>query len=180
MRRKAKFEDLWQQGLETVYEAETRIVAALPKMIAACSSEELSGALASHLEQTMQQVGRLEKIFEEMGEEPRSRTSEGLSGLLADGENLISEIEKSATLDVALAAAARKVEHWEMVAYESLSEIAEMLGQEDAVELLQQTLDEESEAADLLNEIASSVLNGDAEVDDEDEEEEDEEIESEV
>ena len=180
MKRKAKFQDLWQRGLESVYDAETRIVAALPRMIAACSSEELSGALSNHLEQTRQQLIRLEKIFEQMGEEPRPRESFGLSGLLVDGENLMSEIEKSATLDVALAAAARKVEHWEMVAYESLSEIAEMLGLEDAVELLQETLDEESEAADILNEVATSVLNGDAEADEMGEEEDDEEVESEV
>lgn len=180
MKRKAKFEDLWQRGLETVYDAEARIVTALPKMIAACSSQELSEALSNHLEQTRQQVIRLEKIFEQMGQEPRSRESQGLSGLLLDGENLISEIEKSATLDVALAAAAREVEHWEMVAYESLSEIAEMLGQEDAVKLLQETLDEESEAADILNEVATSVLNGDAEADETGGEEDDEEVESEV
>lgn len=179
MKREAKFEDLFQHGLETLYDAEGRIVAALPKMMAACSSQELAGAFAAHLEQTRLQVKRLEKIFEQMGEDPRGRESEGLNGLLIDGENLISEMEKSVTLDVALAAGARKVEHWEMVAYESVSSIAEMLGQQEAVELFQETLDEESEADDNLNEIAAAILNGDS-LGDEEEEDDEEEVESEV
>ena len=183
MKRDAKFEDVFQQGLETLYDAESRIVAALPKMMAACSSEELAGAFASHLEQSKQHVTRLEKIFEQMGEDPRGRESEGLNGLLIDGESLIAGMEKSITLDVALAAGARKVEHWEMVAYESLSGIAEMLGQQEAVELFQETLDEESEADDTLNEIAASILSGDSlgeEDRDVEDEEDDEEVESEV
>src|SRR4051794_26685415 len=119
MKKDAKFEDLFEEALETIYDAEGQIVAALPKMMAACSSEELAGAFAGHLEVTKKQVARLETIFENMGEEPRSRDCEAMQGLLKEGERHIAEMEKSATLDVALAVAGRKVEHFEIVAYES-------------------------------------------------------------
>ncbi|MCU1233244.1 MAG: hypothetical protein JWP63_1211 [Candidatus Solibacter sp.] len=161
MKKDTKFEDLFERGLETLYEAETQILAALPKMMAAASSEELAGAFSSHLEETRQHVSRLETIFEQMGEEPRGRESEGLRGLLADGDTIIADMEKSSTLDVGLATGARKVEHWEMVAYESMCAMAEMLGQHDAFDLLQETLEEENEADETLAQMVESILIGD-------------------
>jgi ferritin-like metal-binding protein YciE len=175
MKSEFKFEDLFERGLETLYDAETQIVAALPKLMTAASSELLAGAFSAHLEATKNHVTRLETIFEQMGEEPRGRESEGLRGLLADGEALIGDLEKSSTLDVALATCARKVEHWEMVAYESLSGMAELVGQHDAFELLQETLDEESDADETLAQLADSILTGDATPDEEIEIDEEEE-----
>jgi len=177
MKKETKFEDLFEQGLETLYEAETQIAAALPKMMAAASSEELAGAFASHLEVTRQQITRLESIFEQLGEEPRGRESEGLRGILADAETLISDMEKSSTLDVGLAFGARKVEHWEMMAYESMCGVAEMLGQHDALELLQETLEEENDTDETLAQLADSILTGDDMGDEEEFEEEEEETE---
>jgi ferritin-like metal-binding protein YciE len=167
MKKETKFEDLFSHGLETLYDAEEQIVGALPKMMAAASSEELAGEFASHLEVTKQQIARLESVFEQMGEEPRGRESQAIRGMIADAETLIGEMEKSSTLDVALAAAARKVEHWEIVAYESLSAIAELLGQHDALDQLQQTLEEETQADEGLADLAESIMSGDAAGDEE-------------
>jgi ferritin-like metal-binding protein YciE len=107
-------------------------------------------------------VVRLETIFEQMSEQPKDRTSQAMRALLTEGEDLIAEIEKSPALDVALAGAARKVEHWEIAAYESLGTLAEVLGLQQIVELLQESLEEEGQADDALADTADAILEGDA------------------
>ena len=107
MKKAAKFEDLLGAGIEELYDAEKQILAALPTLIAASSSEDLSGALAEELEEAKEQVGRLETLFEEMSEEPRSRECRPVQAMLAEGERLIGELEKSPVLDAALIATAR-------------------------------------------------------------------------
>src|SRR5579863_6459985 len=134
MKKEAKFEYLFQEELEDLYDAEQQIVAALPKVIAASSSEELSAALESHLEETREQVKRLESIFEKMSQQPGGRECKGVTGLLAEGESLIQELAKSPVLDIALAGAARKVEHYEIAAYSATYGLAEMLGRQEVCE----------------------------------------------
>lgn len=177
----AKFEDVLREGLEDLYDAEQQIVEALPKMAKAASSEDLVTAFQDHLEETKGQVERLTKIFEAMGEQPGGKRCAGMQGLLKEGEELIQEMNPSAALDVALIAAAQKVEHYEIAAYGSMRTLAEVLGQQDAADLLEETLDEEKAADDTLTEVAESILQGDASDEDEDEEEieDDEEIEDE-
>ena len=160
MKKGARIEDLYQEGLETLYEAENQIVAALPKMISATSFEDLAAALEVHLEETKEQVARLEAIFESMGGQPQGRDSDGMRGILADSEKLIAQFERSPALDLALTGAARKVEHWEMAAYENLVSLAEMLGQQEAVERLQQTLAEEMKADELLVDTGAGIAAG--------------------
>src|SRR5260370_11659684 len=105
-----RFEDLFEEGIETLYDAETQIVDALPKMMAASSSKELAIAFASHLIETRRHVTRLEDIFQLMGKEPRGRAGDAIRGLLFDATALIDGMEVSATLDLAPVPAARMVE----------------------------------------------------------------------
>ena len=161
LKKHKKFEDFFEEENETLYDAEMRIVDALPRMMAAASSKELAIAFASHLEETRRHVTRLEDIFQIMGEEPRGRTSDAISGFLSDISTLIDGMRESATLDLALVTTARMIEHWEMVAYESAAAIAGMLGQLSASDLLEKTLEEEGAADDTLATIAASLLGGD-------------------
>ncbi len=160
--KEAKFEDLFREELEDLYDAEKQIVGALPKMVAAASNAELASAFEQHLQQTREQVKRLDRIFESMGEQPGSRKCEGMQGLLQEGEKLITEMEKSPVLDAALIGAAQKVEHYEISAYGTARSMAEMLGQAETAELLDETLDEEKETDETLTEIAESIMTGDA------------------
>lgn len=166
MKTEGKFEGIFQQQIEDIYDAEKQLVEALPKLIAESSSEALAGALQLHLDETKEQVVRLEAIFERMGEQPGSRKCEGMQGLLAEGEKSISKLKKSPVLDVALIAAAQKVEHYEIAAYGSACAMAEMLGQEDTLLLLQETLEEERDADESLSEVAESILSGDDQAED--------------
>jgi ferritin-like metal-binding protein YciE len=143
--KQANFEELFIDQIQDLYDAEKQIVAALPNMQAAASSSELAGAFEEHLEQTKQQVQRLERIFEMMGEQPKAKTCEAMQGLLKEGQQLIEEYSQSAVLDAALIGAAQKVEHYEISGYGTARTTAAMLGQGDAADLLEETLEEEKE-----------------------------------
>jgi ferritin-like metal-binding protein YciE len=162
MKDELKLESIFLEMLADLYDAEKQIVEALPKLIAEADSELLSGALQLHLDETKEQVVRLETIFERMGEQPGAGRSEAMLGLLSEGEKSLGKFRKSPALDIALIASAQKVEHYEMAAYGSACALAETLGQEEALALLQETEDEERTAAENLSEVAQGILTGDA------------------
>jgi len=174
--KEGKFEELFQEELSDIYDAERQIIQALPKMAEAASSEELAEAFREHLEVTRQQVKRLDKVFQKLGQMPGKKTCEGMQGLLREGEKMIGEMEKSPVLDAGLISAAQKVEHYEISAYGTVRSMAEMLGQDEAAELLEETLEEEKETDETLTEIAESIM---SEAGGEGEEEEEEELEEE-
>jgi ferritin-like metal-binding protein YciE len=154
--------ELYVDTLKDMYSAEKQIVRSLPKMIKAASSEDLSTALREHLEVTEQQVARLEQIFQGLGSSGRGKKCKGMQGLLEEGGELIEEGDPSPVLDAGMIIAAQKVEHYEIAAYGSLRTFAEMLGETDAVDLLDQSLVEEKEADETLTEIAERTVNPEA------------------
>jgi ferritin-like metal-binding protein YciE len=155
-----RFETLFREQLETLYNAEKQNAAALPKLIAAASSDDLAILLQSHLEETNEQVVRLEQIFAAMGEEPAVRESTGMKGLIQEGESLISRIEKGGLLDVSVIDAAQKMDQYEMCGYGTVQAIAQVLGQQDTAELLEETIEEKKRADENLWEIAESIFEG--------------------
>jgi len=173
--KEAKFDELFRDQLEDLYDAEKQIIQALPKMSEAASNEELKAAFDEHLQQTREQVKRLDRVFKSIGEKPKGKTCEGMQGLLKEGEKMIAEIPQSPVRDAALIGAAQKVEHYEISGYGTARTMAEMLGQQDSAELLEETLDEEKATDDTLTEIAESIMTGEDSDEDEEEEEEVEE-----
>jgi ferritin-like metal-binding protein YciE len=163
--------DLLVHELKDLYSAETQLVKALPKMAKAASDEDLVEAFEEHLEQTKGQVERLERVFEILGEKPRGKTCEAMKGLVAEGEEVISEDATDDVKDAALIAAAQKVEHYEIAGYGTVRTFAQLLGEKEVANLLQETLDEEGETDQKLTEIAES-LNVEALAGSDDEEEE--------
>jgi ferritin-like metal-binding protein YciE len=163
------FEKLFADELADIYDAEQQILKALPKMIQAVSSDELREALEEHRVQTEGQVERLEQIFSEIGEQPKKKCK-GMAGLLAEGEEMIKEDLEPEVKDAALIGAAQKVEHYEIAAYGTARTFAAYLGNERAIELLEETLEEEKEADQLLTQIAEASVNSEAAASGEDEE----------
>ena len=155
-------DELLYEEIQDLFDAEKQIVRALPKMVKAAASEELRNALAEHLEETKEQVTRLEKVFEALGEPAKGKKCKGMEGLLEEGEEIISELPESSVRDAGLIAAAQKVEHYEMSGYGSARTFAQILGHEEAAELLEETLEEEKAADEKLTEIAVSVINVEA------------------
>lgn len=150
---------LYIHELSDVYDAEHQLIKALPKMAGAASTEELRQAFANHLEETQSQVERLEKVFSLINEKAKRVTCKGMKGLIEEGEEMIKEDGDPAVKDAGLIAAAQRVEHYEMAAYGCARTYAELLGQKDAVVLLQASLDEERAADQALTDLAESVIN---------------------
>jgi ferritin-like metal-binding protein YciE len=151
------FQELFLDEMKDVYDAEHRIVRALPKMIEKAGSDALRTALENHLRETEQQIERLERGFEQLGESPKRRSCKGMEGLLSEGEEMMKESEDDNLRDAAIIAAAQKVEHYEMATYGTLREWARQLGYEDLARTLQETLDEEGNADKKLTELSGTL-----------------------
>jgi ferritin-like metal-binding protein YciE len=150
-------QDLYTEQLMDLYDAEQQIIKALPEMIDQTTSQQLKDALTQHLQVTREQASRLEEIFSELGQKPKREKCKGMQGVLAEGSELVEEVKNDELRDAAIIAAAQRVEHYEMAGYGTARTYAELLGQNQASELLQQTLDEEKEADQKLTELASDI-----------------------
>jgi ferritin-like metal-binding protein YciE len=153
---------LYTDELRDLYNAENQLLKALPKMAKAASSEDLKDAFDKHLEQTKGHVKRLEQIFEALGEKPKGKTCRAMKGLIEEGSEILKEDGEDSVIDAGIIVAAQKVEHYEIAGYGSVRTFAHLLGQNKAAELLQTTLDEESETNELLNRLAEGVVNPEA------------------
>ena len=160
----SKLKELFVEELKDIYWAEKHLIKALPKMAKASTSEELAGAFENHLVQTQEHVSRIEQVFEQLEMAARAKKCEAMEGLVMEAQQAIEDTDKgTATRDAALIISAQKVEHYEIASYGSLVQLAKTIGLNDAIELLQQTLDEEKETDVLLTELAVSEVNINAE-----------------
>jgi ferritin-like metal-binding protein YciE len=155
---------LYVEELRDLYNAENQLLKALPKMAKQASAPELKQAFKDHLEQTEEHVERLEEIFEKLDKNPAGKTCKAMKGLIEEGSEIMEEKGEDSVLDAGLIAAAQKVEHYEIASYGTVRAFANMLGEEDAAELLQETLDEEGETDKRLSELAEEIVNVEATV----------------
>src|ERR1700677_2683845 len=155
-------EDLFLEQVEDLYDAERRLVKALPKMAEAATSQALRQAFESHLLETEGHVSRLESVFRTLGQDPKTHTCDAMKGLVSEGADIISDIDQSSLRDAGLIAAANRVEHYEIAAYGSARTFAQTLGLGQAAALLEQTLQEEKEADQKLTQLAQHMVNDEA------------------
>jgi ferritin-like metal-binding protein YciE len=163
-------QELFVEQIRDLYDAEKQLVKALPKMAKAAESEELAEGLRSHLVETQRHVSRLEDVFGMVGIPAKGKTCKAMKGLVEEGSEALQEDEKGALRDLAIIAAAQRVEHYEISAYGTARTLAEHLGMTDAAELLEQTEEEEKQADSNLTKAAVTLYQqseeGDAEEDD--------------
>ncbi len=151
-------EDLLLDQVQDLYDAEKQLVRALPKMKKAAASEDLQEAIESHLQETRNQVARLERVFEELDKKPKSKPCKAMRGLVEEGGEAIDEHAPEPISDLAIIAAAQRVEHYEISAYGTAKAIANHLGQNAIASLLEETENEEKAADEKLTEIAATLL----------------------
>jgi ferritin-like metal-binding protein YciE len=152
-------QELLVEELKDLYSAEKQILRSLPKVARKVQSDELRQALEEHVEQTGQQVQRLETVLEKMGESPRGKKCKGMEGLIAENDELLEEDADPEVLDAGLIVGMQKVEHYEIAGYGSCVTFAKLLGDRESAELLAQTLDEEEKADKRLSAIAKRTVN---------------------
>ena len=176
MAKPGTLHDAFVDELRDTYDAEKQVTKALPKMAKVARSPELRAAFEAHLEETREQIRRLEEVFAGLGEKVRGKHCDGVAGIIEEGKAIMEEDFDDATMDACLIAAAQRVEHYEMAAYGTLAAWARVMGHAQAAALLEQTLGEEKATDEKLSTLAEDGINqsaGDAAHPGDDEEEDD-------
>lgn len=150
---------LFEDQLADLYYVEKQLLKALPKMAEKATNAELSEAFTAHLADTEGQVERLEDIFASIGKPAKAKKCPAIDGILEEGKEIMDEFSDDPALDAGLVSAAQKVEHYEVTSYGSLKAWAEQLQLEEAVGLIEETLEEEKSADEKLTGIAEAVVN---------------------
>ncbi len=152
-------QDLFVHDLKDLYNAETQLLKALPRMAKKATSPDLKQAFEKHTRETENQIKRLEQIFEELDESPKGKKCKAMEGLIEEGKEIMEEDVEPEVLDAGLIGAAQKVEHYEIASYGTVRTFATVLGRDDVANLLQKTLDEEGETNKKLTALAESGIN---------------------
>ncbi|MEF2551649.1 ferritin-like domain-containing protein [Aurantimonas sp. A2-1-M11] len=152
-------DDLFLHTLQDIYYAEKQIAKALPKMAKKAQSDDLKTAFQTHLEETKEQVTRLEEVFESIGQKPKAVKCDAIVGIIHEATELMDEVEDPETLDAAMLAAAQAVEHYEIARYGTLITWAGTLGHKDVVSKLQETLKQEKATDEKLSKLAGAKIN---------------------
>jgi ferritin-like metal-binding protein YciE len=163
--------DLFVHELKDLYNAESQLVKALPRMVRAANADDLKEALEHHLEQTREHATRLEQVLSDFGTAGRGVKCEGMAAIIEEGKKLMESDAAEDTMDAGLIGAAQKAEHYEIAGYGTARTWARTLGLHDAAQILQQTLEEEAEANEKLTQIAEASINVAAAEDEQEEEE---------
>ncbi|MFO7524916.1 MAG: ferritin-like domain-containing protein [Ignavibacteriaceae bacterium] len=150
---------LFEDELKDIYWAEKALTKAIPKMIKNATSTDLIDALESHLSETQNQVTRLEEVFNSIDKKAAAKKCDAMEGLIKEGQEIMEECEEGAMCDAGIISAAQKIEHYEIASYGTLRQFAETLELTEAVDLLEETLNEEKAADQKLSEVAISAVN---------------------
>jgi ferritin-like metal-binding protein YciE len=148
---------LYVDELRDLLDAENQLIKAIPEMAKASTSNQLRSGLEHHLEQTKNHARRIEQILEALGEAPKGKKCKGMQGIVAEGKEILDEDYEGALMDAGIISAAQRVEHYEIGAYGCVREYAQFLGENEAVSLLSQTLEEEKETDQKLTELAHTI-----------------------
>jgi len=152
-------QELMVEELRDLYSAENQLLKALPKVAKATDNGELRAAFEQHTQETQVHVERLEQIFKQLGEKPTGKKCKGMEGLIEENKEMMSEDAEPEVMDAGLIVGSQKIEHYEIAGYGSAVTFAKLLGNDQAAQLLSQTLDEEERTDKKLTEIAESTIN---------------------
>src|SRR6185295_11457015 len=158
-----QLDELFHDTLKDIYFAEKKILSTLPKMMKAAQNEDLKAAFEKHRGETQGHVERLERVFGMIDKKPQGKTCAAIVGITEEGAEIMEEYKGSPAHDAGLLAAAQAVEHYEISRYGTMIAWAEELGLDDAVSLLEETLEEEEATDEALTEIAKTAINQEAE-----------------
>lgn len=163
MSKMTSLQDLLEHQLADLYSAETQQLAAMPKLVQAATNPQLKKAFEKHVEQTKVQIGRLETIGKEMGIKLTGETCLAMKGLIKEAQGFIEEDATPAVKDAGLIAEAQRIDHYEISGYGTAHRYAAQLGHANVAKLLAETLEQEKDADEALNDLAIEVINEKAE-----------------
>src|SRR3954452_22842130 len=152
-------QELLVEELKDIYNAESQLLKAMPRMAKKAKNRQLKTAFETHMKETEGQIERLGQVFEALGEKAKGKKCHAMEGLVEEAKEMMGEDMEDDVMDAALIAAAQKVEHYEIASYGTVRAWAQILGNKEAVRLLQQTLDEEGKTDKLLSKLAEENIN---------------------
>lgn len=155
-------EALFLHNLKDIYFAEEQILKALPAMAQAAEADELKAAFETHRTETEDQIRRLERIFELLDQRPQGTPCEGILGIIKEGQKVMQDFAGGEAFEAGLIAAAQSIEHYEIARYGTLKAWADQLGLAEAADLLEQSLEEETDTDEILTELAEDAINPEA------------------
>jgi ferritin-like metal-binding protein YciE len=145
--------------LGRAYDAEHQFLEGQREMLQQASNPQLKEMLNGHIGMTEQQIGRLEQIFSQLGQQPQRNTCAAAAALIADGRSLLEQVAGNPQLiDVVIADAQCKIEHSEVATYRGLVMGAQALGQQEALGLLEVNLQEEEQTAQMVEDNTPRLL----------------------
>ncbi|WP_128255345.1 ferritin-like domain-containing protein [Falsirhodobacter deserti] len=150
---------LFYETLKDIYYAERKGTTALRRLARAAQNPDLKAAFEEHEEESQQQVERLTQLFEMIGKRPRGKTCDAIEGIISEAHEIMEEFKGTTALDAGIVAAAQAVEHYEIARYGTMKSWAQKLGMDDAVTLIDQTLQEEISSDEKLSKLAETVIN---------------------
>jgi ferritin-like metal-binding protein YciE len=148
---------LFEDELKDIYWAEKALTKALPKMIKNATSSELANAIRTHLKETEGHVTNVEMVFKVLGKKAQAKKCDAMEGLIKEAQGIMEDTEKGAMRDAGIISAAQKVEHYEIASYGTLRTFAQILGLDDAIEILEAILEEEKNADEILTGVAETI-----------------------
>jgi len=154
--------DLFEDSLKDIYWAEKALAKALPKMQKNATDEKLQSAIENHIVETEEHIVRLEQCFEALGKKAQAKKCDAMQGLLDEGKSIMEETEPGAVRDSGIVAAAQKVEHYEIATYGTLAAFAKVLKEDECMNILLMTLNEEKNCNELLTKLADTNINSQA------------------
>ncbi len=154
----ANAHEVFLHDLGDVYDAEHRFLEGQQEMVQEATDQTLRSAIQEHIEQTQQQIQNLEQVFTELGEEPRRETCDASMGLVREAQKDIEEAENEAACDAVINTAVAKVEHYEIASYRNLITAAELMGHNEAINLLNENLQQEEQTAQTAEQSAYELL----------------------
>ena len=157
-----ELKDLFEDSLKDIYWAEKALVKALPKMHKNATHEKLKTAISNHLEETQNQVKRLEDCFAALGKKAQAKKCDAMQGILDEGDSIVEETQPGPVRDAGIIAASQKIEHYEIATYGTLAAFAKVLKEKKCLKNLLETLEEEKKCDELLSSIADTNLNSKA------------------
>ena len=162
-------QELLVHEMRDIFSAENQMLKSLPRMAKKAKNPKLKQAFENHLRETEDQIEKLRRLFEGLGEKPTGKKCLAMEGLINEAKETMGEDMDDDVMDAALIAAAQKVEHYEIASYGTCRTWAELMGMNDVARVLQQILDQEGKTDKLLTQLAESEINIDAEEPEEEE-----------
>ncbi len=155
-------DDLLYVSLTYLHNFEQQVAEKAPEMSQACTNPQLKDAFAKTESKSREYAQRIEQVFGHLGKQPKSEDNPIAKAMINEVDNMIANTEPSAVRDAALIVAANQQQSYRVAAYGSLHQYAGLIGKDEAVKLLQESLQDSKNGDQKFTNIGETQVNQEA------------------